>query len=116
MKPTLDRECQQSQQEAARLRRAVLRVLPERGSAGAAAVLDVGAHTVHAFFGDELAELPSLLVSFDVVAALWVRESLHAVFPARLRLAAQPMLRSQRQHRWRASGFWRYDDLALHGG
>ena len=75
----LARERQQAQREAARLRRAVLRVLPEGGPAEAAALLDVGAHVVHTFFGNELAELPALLDSFDVVAALRVRESLHAL-------------------------------------
>jgi len=74
-----DRKCGQERRAAARLRRAVLRVLPEDGPAEVAALVDVGGHAVHTFFGDELTELRALLDSFDLVAALSVRDALRAL-------------------------------------
>lgn len=73
------RQWEQAQQAAAHLQRAVLRVLPDRGPAAAAALLDVGAHTIQTFVGDELASLRTALERFDLVAALGVRETLRAL-------------------------------------
>lgn len=74
--PELARRRQEERQAAARLRRAVLRVVPDAGPAVAAALVDVAAHTVRSFVGEELAELRRALESFDLVAALWVRDAL----------------------------------------
>jgi hypothetical protein len=70
---------EQERREAARIRRAVLQVIPSDGSAAAAALLNVGERTVRTFIGEELFELRIALEAFDLVAALWVRETLHRV-------------------------------------
>jgi hypothetical protein len=65
--------------EAARLRRAVLRVVPARGNVQAASLLDVGTRTIRTMIGDELAALPTLLGTFDIVAGIAVRDALIAL-------------------------------------
>ena len=64
---------------AERLRRAVLRVVPEKGPPAAAALLDIGTRTIRSFVGSELLNLPAALDDYDLIAALWVRETLYAV-------------------------------------
>jgi hypothetical protein len=64
---------------AERLRRAVLRVVPENGPAAAAALLDVGDRVVRSFIGSELFELPAVLEDYDLIAALWVRDTFYAL-------------------------------------
>ena len=71
-------EQEQARREAARLRRAVLRIVPDDGPPAAAALLDVTARAIKTFVGDELAQLPAAIGAFDVVAALRVREALYA--------------------------------------
>jgi hypothetical protein len=78
-KAALSAEREHQRRDAVQLRRAVLRVVPEHGPPAAAALLDVGAHAVETFVGDELARLPAAVEEFDLVAALWVRETLHAL-------------------------------------
>lgn len=75
----LAQEHAQARQVAARLRRAVLRVVPDSGPVAAAVLLDVGARTIRTFVGGELAELPAMLGTFDLVAALYVRETLQSI-------------------------------------
>jgi len=75
----LAQEREQARQVAAALRRALLRVVPDKGPVAAAALLDIGSRTIRTFVGDELAELGPALEAFDLVAALWVRETLQAV-------------------------------------
>lgn len=72
-------QSEQDQRMAAGLRRAVLRVVPDKGPAAAAALLDVGERTIQTFVRDELSELPRRLEAFGLVAALSVRETLKAV-------------------------------------
>ncbi len=64
---------------AERLRRAVLRIVPKTGSPAAAALLDIGHHAIRSFVGPELLDLPAILEDFDVIAALWARETLYAL-------------------------------------
>ena len=71
-------EQEQARREAAQLRRAVLRVVPDHGSPAAAALLDVGARAIKTFVGDELAQLPAAIEAFDLVASLRVREALYS--------------------------------------
>jgi len=78
-KANLSAERERQQRDAVQLRRAVLRLVPEHGLPTAAALLDVGAHAVETFVGDELVRLPAVVKKFDLVAALWVREALHAL-------------------------------------
>jgi hypothetical protein len=75
----LAQERAQTRQAAAGLRRAVVRVVPDKGPVAAAALLDIGSRVIRTFVGEELAELPGELEPFNVVAATWVRESLHAL-------------------------------------
>jgi hypothetical protein len=65
--------------DAARLRRAVLRLVPDKGMPVAAALLDVQAHTIQTFVGQELQELRAAIEVFGFVAARRVREALHAI-------------------------------------
>ena len=53
----LAQEREQARQVAAALRRALLRVVPDKGPVAAAALLDIGSRTIRTFVGDELAEL-----------------------------------------------------------
>ena len=64
---------------AERLRRAVLRVVPENGEPAAVALLDVGDRSVRSFVGSELWDLSAALKDYDLVAALWVRDALYAL-------------------------------------
>lgn len=64
---------------AIQLRRAVLRVVPEEGPVAAAALLDIGRREIRSFVGEELLSLPATLDKYDVIAALWVRESLYGL-------------------------------------
>ena len=75
----LAEEREQARQVAATCRRALLRVVPDKGPVAAAALLDIGSRTIRTFVGDELAELGAALEAFNLVAALWVREALQAV-------------------------------------
>ena len=74
-KAELSAEREHKRREAVQLRRAVLRVVPEHGPPAAAALLDIGAHAVETFVGDELTRLPAAVKAFDLVAALSVREA-----------------------------------------
>jgi len=64
---------------AERLRRAILRVMPEKGPPAAAALLDIGTRTIRSFVGPELLKLPAALDEYDLIVALWVRETLYAL-------------------------------------
>ena len=78
-KAALSAEREHQRRDAVQFRCAVLRVVPEHGPPVAAALLDVAAHAVETFVGDELAGLPAAVKQFDLVAALWVRDALHAL-------------------------------------
>lgn len=71
-----------------RMSRALLVAFP-RSEPQAAALLDVGAHEITTFFGEELTALRSRLVEFEVVGAMEVRSLLRAlgVEPSGQRLA-----------------------------
>ena len=75
----LAREREQARQIAAGLRRALLHVFPAKGVATAAVLLDIGSRVLETFTGDRIFELAAMLEAFDLVAALWVRETLQAV-------------------------------------
>lgn len=75
----LAQQREEARQVAAACRRALLRVVPDKGPVAAAALLDIRSRTIRTFVGDELAELGAALEAFDLVAALWVRETLQAV-------------------------------------
>lgn len=75
----LAQEQERSRQAAAGLRRVLLRVVPDKGPVAAAAMLDIGSRAIRTFVGDELAELRAELGAFDLAAALWVRDTLHAL-------------------------------------
>ena len=75
----LAREREQARQIAAGLRRALLHVFPAKGAVTAAVLLDIGSRVMEMFTGDRLPELPARLEAFDLMAALWVRETLQAV-------------------------------------
>ncbi|MEW6741826.1 MAG: hypothetical protein AB1486_03620 [Planctomycetota bacterium] len=64
---------------AAALRRAVMRAVPAPARPRAIALLDIGAHSIQTFVGDELLALPGALEEFDLVAGLSVRETLEAL-------------------------------------
>jgi hypothetical protein len=71
-----EQEERKEELEAARLRRAVLRVVPARRNIQAASLLDVGTRTIKTMIGEELADLPTLLDAFDIVAGIAVRDAL----------------------------------------
>ena len=71
-----EQEERKEELEAARLRRAVLRVVPARGNIQAASLLDVGTRTIKTMIGEELADLPTLLDASDIVAGIAVRDAL----------------------------------------
>ena len=75
----LAREREQARHAATRLRRALLRLVPDKGPPAAAALLDVGERAVRTFIEDELTELPAAIEAFDLVGALRVRESLESL-------------------------------------
>jgi hypothetical protein len=52
---------------------------PSKGPAAAAALLDIGTRTIRSFVGSELFNLPAALDHYDLIAALWVRETLYAL-------------------------------------
>jgi hypothetical protein len=56
----------------------VLRVVPDKGPPAAAAFLDIGTGAIQTFVGDELDEFPAAFEAFDLIAAIAVREALHA--------------------------------------
>jgi hypothetical protein len=64
---------------AVNLRRSVLRVVPDRGAPAAAALLDIGQRVIRSFVGSELLELPEVLQDYDLIAALWTRETLYSL-------------------------------------
>lgn len=64
---------------AKQLRRAVLRVVPEEGPTGAAALLDIGRREIRSFVGEELLSLSAALDEYNVIAAIGIRESLYAL-------------------------------------
>lgn len=64
---------------AVNLRRCVLRVVPAQGPAAAAALLDIGQRVIRSFVGAELLELPTVVQNYDLIAALWTRETLYAL-------------------------------------
>ncbi len=75
----LAREREQASQTAAGLRRALLHVFPAKGAAAAATLLDINSRVIETFAGDRIHELPAKLEAFDLVAALYVRETLLTV-------------------------------------
>lgn len=64
--------------ELARMSRALLVTFPPKRPQ-AAALLDVGEHTITTFVGDELGELRSRLATYDVIGAMDVRGLLRAL-------------------------------------
>jgi hypothetical protein len=64
---------------AENLRRTVLRVVPEQGTLAAAALLDIGQRVIRSFVGSELLELPAVLKDYDLIAAIWTRETLYSL-------------------------------------
>lgn len=75
----LEQEQERSRQAAAGLRRALLRVVPDKRPVAAAALLDVGSREIRTFVGDELDQLRAAIEAFDLVAALWVRDTLNTL-------------------------------------
>lgn len=88
--------------EAAALRRAVVRAVPEPVNPQALALLDVGTRSIRTFVGDAIAAAPEALSGFDLLAGLHIRETLHALRldPDRWRLAdLAPPQKSRRLNR-----------------
>ena len=75
----LDAEERRDAQIARGLRRAVVRVLPSDEDPAAAAVLDVDQRSIRTFIGRELTELAGVLEGFDVLAGLYIRDTLLAL-------------------------------------
>jgi hypothetical protein len=88
---------------AARLRRAVLRVLPGAGAPGALTVLDSEARAIATMVGDEVTEAAAVLERFDLLAGTAVRDTLQALGlePDRWRLVELgPPRKTRRLNRW----------------
>lgn len=88
--------------EAARLRRAVLRAVPEAEAPQAISVLDTGSRSIRTFVGSELASAAGVLAEFDLLVGLHVRETIHALGldPDRWRLVdLKPPQKSRRINR-----------------
>jgi len=75
----LDAKARGDAEIARKLRRAVVRVLPSAEDPRAAAVVDVGQRSIRTFIGREVAELAGVLERFDVIAGLYIRETLLAL-------------------------------------
>lgn len=89
-------------QQAARLRRAVLRAVPEAGTPQAISLLDVGTRSIRTFVGSELAAVPDVLADLDLLVGVHVRETLHGLGldPDRWRLVdLEPPQKSRRINR-----------------
>ena len=89
-------------QQAARLRRGVLRAVPEAEAPQAISLLDVGARSIRTFVGRELAAVAGVLADLDLLAGLRVRETLHGLGldPDRWRLVdLKPPQKSRRINR-----------------
>ena len=70
---------EQEARDAAKLRRAVIRVFPDSGAVKAAVILDVQERTLRTFVGDELPTFTRELAAYDVLVGLNPRETLHAL-------------------------------------
>ncbi|MDP3909578.1 MAG: hypothetical protein Q8Q14_04235 [Gemmatimonadales bacterium] len=89
-------------QQAARLRRGVLRAVPEAEAPQAISLLDVGTRSIRTFVGSELAAVEGVLADLDLLAGLYVRETLHGLGldPDRWRLVdLKPPQKSRRINR-----------------
>ena len=89
-------------QQAARLRRGVLRAVPEAEAPQAISLLDVGTRSIRTFVGSELAAVAGVLADLDLLAGLRVRETLHGLGldPDRWRLVdLKPPQKSRRINR-----------------
>jgi hypothetical protein len=75
----LDVEARRDAEIARAYRRAVVRVLPSAEDPRAAAVLDVAERSIRTFIGREVTELPAVLEQFDVIAGLYIRDTLLAL-------------------------------------
>jgi hypothetical protein len=75
----LAQEREQARQVAAGLRRVLIRIVPDKGPVAAAAMLDIGSRAIRTFVGEELGQLRAEIEAFNLVAALWVRDTLHAL-------------------------------------
>jgi hypothetical protein len=75
----LDAEARRDAEIARKLRRAVVRVVPSAEDPWAAAVLDVGQRSIRTFIGREVTELAGALEQFDVIAGLYIRDTLLAL-------------------------------------
>lgn len=64
---------------AAKLRRAVVRVVPEPDDIAAAAVLDMNTRTIRTFVGEALEELGQTLRQYDVLVGIQIRDTLEAL-------------------------------------
>jgi hypothetical protein len=74
-----EEEERQAARVAEGLRRAVLRVVPEPDSPHAVAILDESARSIRTFVGKEIGDVPAVLRGFDLIAGLFVRDTLHAL-------------------------------------
>lgn len=72
-------EQERQAREAERLRRAVLRALPEAGVPQAFVLLDVGVRSIRTFIGSELAAAADVLADFDILVGLHIRDTLYAM-------------------------------------
>ncbi len=100
--PLLAEERRREAEEAARLRRAVLRAVPEGEAPQAIGVLDVGTRSIRAFVGSALADVVGMLAEFDLLAGLYLRDTLHRLRldPDRWRLVdLKPPQKSRRINR-----------------
>ncbi len=98
----LAQERRQQAREAAALRRAILRAVPEPDNPQAIALLDVGGRSIRTFIGDAIAAAPEALSEFDLLAGLHIRDTLEALRldPNRWRLAdLGPPQKSRRLNR-----------------
>jgi hypothetical protein len=89
-------------QQALRLRRAVLRAVPEAEAPQAISLLDVGTRSIRTFVGRELAAMVDVLADLDLLVGLYLRETLHGLGldPDRWRLVdLRPPQKSRRINR-----------------
>jgi hypothetical protein len=98
----LAEERRRQAREAARLRRAVLRAVPEAEAPQAISVLDTRSRSIRTFVGSELASAAGVLAEFDLLVGLHVRETIHGLGldPDRWRLVdLKPPQKSRRINR-----------------
>jgi len=77
----LAQERRRQAREAAALRRALLRAVPEPEHPQAIALLDVSARSIRTFIGDAIAAIPEALSGFDLLVGLQIRDTLHGLCP-----------------------------------